>query len=144
MEPAWLARAHGVFNLAFGIWPLIHYRSFEAVSGRKTDHWLVKTVAGLLAAVGYVQLRGASSPDGRAAARRAGIGTAATFIIIDLRYVSTGRISRIYLLDAVFEACWLGAWATRLAMPRKLCTAAAIDRPAAGRMGNRLAPLQNA
>jgi len=34
-----------VFNLAFGIWPLILYRSFEAVSGPKTDHWLVKTVA---------------------------------------------------------------------------------------------------
>jgi hypothetical protein len=74
-----------------------------------------------------------------AAARGAGIGTAATFIIIDLRYVSTGRISRIYLLDAALEAFWLGAWATHLAMPRKLCTAGAIDGPASGRTGSRSA-----
>ena len=27
-----------------GIWPIVHRRSFEAVTGRKTDYWLVQMV----------------------------------------------------------------------------------------------------
>ncbi|MGF9664276.1 hypothetical protein AAIH25_20665 [Arthrobacter crystallopoietes] len=129
MEPSRLARAHGAFNLLFGLWPLLHYRSFEAASGPKTDHWLVKTVGGLMTAAGYAQFRAPASPDGRAIARRIGLGTAATFIIVDLRYVSRGRISRIYLLDAVLEMYWLIAWAADLAMARKLCSAKSVDSP---------------
>jgi hypothetical protein len=129
MEPSRLARAHGAFNVVFGLWPLLHYRSFEAVSGPKTDHWLVKTVGGLMTAAGYAQFRAAASLDGRAMARRIGLGTAATFMIVDLRYVSHGRISRIYLLDAVLEMYWLIAWATDLALERKLCSAKSVDSP---------------
>lgn len=33
-----LAAAHGLFHVATGLWPLPHYRSFEAVTGPKTDH----------------------------------------------------------------------------------------------------------
>ena len=46
MDGVELARTHGVANLAGGLWPLLHIRSFEWVFGPKTDRWLVKTVAG--------------------------------------------------------------------------------------------------
>src|SRR5512133_1742752 len=36
--------AQGVYFLATGVWPLLHMRSFEAVTGPKVDRWLVKTV----------------------------------------------------------------------------------------------------
>jgi hypothetical protein len=35
-----LARAHGVFNIVGGLWPMVNARSFEAVFGRKEDRWL--------------------------------------------------------------------------------------------------------
>ena len=48
--PQALPLGQGLFYLTSGIWPLIDMPSFEAVTGRKTDKWLVKTV-GLLVAV---------------------------------------------------------------------------------------------
>jgi hypothetical protein len=105
-----LARAHGAANLIFGLWPLVHERSFEKVFGPKTDRWLVKTVSGLLVVNGLTQLTTASAPSSVRQARRLGSGTAAVLASIDLLYVSTGRISKMYLVDAVVEVGWLLAW----------------------------------
>lgn len=111
MEPRVLARAHGAFNVLGGAWPLLHLRSFEAVSGPKADRWLVRTVAGLLVTNGAVQLAAGSSPDALAQARRIGLGTAATLGAIGAVHGGAGRISRVYLLDAAVEFGWLAAWA---------------------------------
>jgi hypothetical protein len=108
-----LATAQGLYNLLTGLWPLVHYRSFEAVTGPKADDWLVRCVGGLGAAAGYAQLRAGTTPAGRAAARRIGAGTAATFAAVDLVYGGSGRISRIYLLESLVELGWLAGWARR-------------------------------
>jgi hypothetical protein len=105
-----LARAHGLFNAVTGIWPILHMRSFEAVTGPKTDRWLVRSVGALLLSNGLVQLAAGSSPDALAQARRIGIGTAAALAAIDLVYAPAGRISKIYLLDAAVETGWMLAW----------------------------------
>ncbi|EMY32492.1 hypothetical protein D477_019888 [Arthrobacter crystallopoietes BAB-32] len=110
MEAARLAKAHGLFNLVFGIWPLLHYRSFEAVTGPKSEPWLVKTVGALMAGIGYTQLRAGGSHAGLNAAGRLGVATSAAFAVIDAVYGGRDRISRIYLLDAVAEAAWVLAW----------------------------------
>jgi len=34
------------------LWPLLYFESFQKVTGRKTDVWLVKTIAGLVIAIG--------------------------------------------------------------------------------------------
>ena len=47
-----MAVAQGAFYLATGLWPVLHLRSFEAVTGPKADGWLVKTVGGLIGVVG--------------------------------------------------------------------------------------------
>jgi len=100
-----VALAHGGFNVATGLWALLHLRSFEAVTGPKTDHWLVRTVAALVVANGLVQLT--SDP---AAARRLGLGTAAALAGIDLAYVPRGTIRPVYLLDAAVELGWVASW----------------------------------
>jgi hypothetical protein len=110
-----LARAHGDYNLEGGLWPLLHMSSFERLLGPKTDRWLVRTVAGLMLANGLVQLRSEDDPQGARQARRIGVGTAATLGAIDLIYAPSGRISKVYLLDAVLELGWIGAWL----MPRR-------------------------
>jgi len=113
MRRSTLTAAHGVVNVASGLWPLVHMRSFEAVTGPKTDDWLVRTVAGLLVANGAVQVSAAGrSPDALALAHRLGIGTAVTLGLVDLVYGGTGRISRVYLLDGLVEAGWIVAWSS--------------------------------
>ena len=115
MERRTLARAHGLFNVIGGVWPLVHLPSFEAVFGPKTDRWLVRTVAGLLLANGCSQLIASRRASDASAAAAVGIGTAATLATIDLIYAPSGRISKVYLLDAVLELGWIALWVARLA-----------------------------
>ncbi len=113
MKPLTLSRTHGMFNLVNGLWPLLHMRSFEAVFGPKVDRWLVRTVAGLLLANGLMQVRAGADPASISHARMTGIGTAATLAAIDLAYAPSGRIRRVYLLDAVAEITWIVLWSRR-------------------------------
>jgi hypothetical protein len=105
-----VSRLQGSFNVASGLWPLLHMRSFEAVTGEKADKWLVRTVSGLLIAIGIVQSLSPDMPQDLVPARRLGIGTAATLAAIDLVYVTKRRISKIYLLDAAIELSWIRQW----------------------------------
>ena len=114
-----LARMHGAFNVASGVWPLLHRASFEAALGPKVDYWLVNTVAGLMITNGAVQLSAPSSRDGVTAARRIGVGTAAVLAVIDLVYVPKGRIRATYLVDAALELLWIGAWARHSSSDRR-------------------------
>jgi hypothetical protein len=89
-------------------------RSFQRVTGPKTDLWLVKTVGGLIAVVGGVLtlagLRGRVGPETTSLA----MGSAAFLSAIDVTYVSKRRISRVYLLDAAAELGLVALWATAL------------------------------
>jgi hypothetical protein len=126
MDGLVLARGQGVANVVGGLWPLLHLSSFEAVFGPKTDRWLVKTVSGLLIVNGLTQLSAKRTPESISQARRLGLGTAATLAAIDLVYAPTGRISKMYLLDAAIELGWILAW-IRLKPP------APVERRAAAR-----------
>jgi hypothetical protein len=111
-----LAALQGVYFVVTGVWPLVHMDSFLAVTGPKTDLWLVQTVGALIAAVGAVLLL--------AAARRAvswevvllGAGAAAALGLVDVIFVARGVIPPVYLADAAAEAAlvvWWGAVAAR-------------------------------
>jgi hypothetical protein len=106
-----VARAQGTFNIAFGLWPLIHRRSFEGVFGPKRDYWIAATVALLLVGNGTVQLLNASTPEGVAFSKRLGMTTAAALAGVDVVNVARGRIRSTYLVDAAAEVGWLGVWA---------------------------------
>jgi hypothetical protein len=105
-----MAKVHGAVNIVGGAWPLLHRRSFEAVFGPKSDRWLMYTVAGLLTSVGYTQLS-ASTPEDVVHARRVGVLTASTLLVIDVVYVPRGVIRKTYLLDAAAEAALIAGWA---------------------------------
>lgn len=114
-ERVWLARA--IYYLISGIWPIVEIRSFQAVTGPKVDRWLVKTVGMLVAVVGAaVRVAGARrriTPEMAMVA----MGSSAGLTAIDVVYVTRGRISPVYLLDAAGElfllAGWLLAWRRR-------------------------------
>lgn len=105
-----LALIQGVFYAATGVWALVDLDSFMAVTGPKTDRWLVKTVGVLVTVIGAVLLL---------AWRRGGVplevvvlavGSALSLAAIDVIYVSKGTIRPVYLLDAVVEVALALAW----------------------------------
>jgi len=112
--------AQGLFFAATGLWPILHLRSFEAVTGPKVDRWLVKTIGGLIAVVGATLVVG-SGPAARRrwaggptpaerALRVLGIGAAAALAMADVVYVARRRIAPVYLADAVAEAGIITGW----------------------------------
>jgi hypothetical protein len=93
----------GAIYVVTGIWPLVSIASFEAVTGPKTDDWLVHTVGLLLAVIGAVLLAAAARRvvDGLVVALA--VGVALSLAVIDVVYVANGTIARIYLADAALE-----------------------------------------
>lgn len=92
------------YYIGTGAWPLISRRAFEAVTGPKFDWWLVQMV-GLLALTNGVALAAGlrserESPETVALS----ILSALSFATIDTVYSLKGRISKIYLGDAIVEA----------------------------------------
>jgi hypothetical protein len=106
-----VALVQGGFYVLTGVWALVDLDSFMAVTGPKTDLWLVKTVGALVTVIGGVLLMAGRRRRVTRDVALLGIGAALSFATIDLVYVSAGRISRIYLLDAVVEAGLCAAWA---------------------------------
>jgi hypothetical protein len=98
-----LVLAQGGYFLATGIWPLLHRRSFERVTGPKTDFWLAETVGVLVSCVGGVLLlaeqQGRRTRDLDLLAGTSAMGLAA----VDLVFVLRSRISKIYLVDAALQ-----------------------------------------
>jgi hypothetical protein len=90
--------------------------TFEAVTGPKSDRWLVKTVGALIAVIGTT-LVAAAARGPASEIRYLGAATAAVLAGVDAIYVARRRISPIYLLDAVVElgilARWAGIWRWR-------------------------------
>jgi hypothetical protein len=106
-----LALGQGAFYVATGAWPLFHRRSFEAVTGPKTDWWLVQTAGTLIAAAGASLVAAGGKDDVTPASRLLGAGGAAGLAGIDIVHASRGRISKVYLLDAAAELALVAGWA---------------------------------
>src|SRR4051794_29894061 len=105
-----IAAVQGVSYVLGGAWPLLHMRSFEAVTGPKVDEWLERTTAGIMVAIGAAELWAARRDEVTPALAAIGAGTAATLGIVSAVYASSGRIRKIYLADEAFEAALLAGW----------------------------------
>ncbi|QRK10785.1 hypothetical protein JQX13_12350 [Archangium violaceum] len=104
-----LGVAQGVFYLASGVWPIVHLRSFEAVTGPKPEGWLVKTVGALIAVVGGTLLAAGLRRRVTPELMLLAAGSAASLAAVDVVY-SPQRISPVYLLDALAEGVLVTAW----------------------------------
>jgi hypothetical protein len=92
------------------VWALVDLDSFMAVTGPKTDGWLVKTVGVLVTVIGAVLLLAWRSRTVTREILLLAAGSALSLAAIDIIYVSNGTISPIYLLDAAAEVGLAGAW----------------------------------
>jgi len=109
----------GVYFFVFAMWPLFSIRTFQAVTGEKTDHhvtgreadhWLVNTVAALVAAIGVVFLLAAWRRRVSLDALALGLLSAIALAAIDIVYVLRETIPPIYLIDAGIEIALVALW----------------------------------
>jgi hypothetical protein len=91
------------YYTATGVWPLVHIESFEAVTGPKTDRWLVRTVGALALANGIALAIGARLREPSIETQALALLSSAAFATVDVTYVGAGRIRPVYLADAVAE-----------------------------------------
>ncbi|PTY02173.1 hypothetical protein DB347_24955 [Opitutaceae bacterium EW11] len=104
---AWI---QAFYYTSTGVWPLVELRSFLAVTGPKTDIWLVRTVGALLAVTGLVLARAAKRKQFPAELVAIAIGQAAVLAAVDFVYAGAGRISPVYLFDGVAEIALIATW----------------------------------
>ena len=107
-------RLQATYFAVTGIWPLLDMRSFQAVTGPKLEHWLVKTVGASVGAIGASLWSAARRTPVREETVVLGIGSSAVLGIVDVWYVARGRISPVYLVDAAAQAALIAGWAAVL------------------------------
>jgi len=100
----------GIYFFVFGIWPILHMKSFLKVTGPKTDLWLVKTVGIILSVTGVVLILAWFNAEINTSIIILAIGSALSLALVEFIYVAKRVISPIYLGDAGVELILIGWW----------------------------------
>jgi hypothetical protein len=119
----WALGAHAAYFVLTGVWPLLHIRSFMAVTGPKRDIWLVKTLGALVTAIGVILLRSSLTRAARRESELVALATSASLGGCDVYYALKRDVSPVYLLDGAIDLVLAAYWA----MAPRGEDAAAID-----------------
>jgi hypothetical protein len=111
ITPRFMSAAQGVYYALTGLWPLLSMQTFLAVTGPKTDLWLVRTVGLLITVEGIVFLLAAWRNQVNASITTLAVGSAVALGWVDAYYSLSGVIWPVYLLDAFGEAGLVLGWA---------------------------------
>jgi hypothetical protein len=120
-RPVWrvLLAVQGAYFAILGAWPIFDIRSFQAVSGPKTDHlvtgneddhWLVITVGALITVIGLTFVVASWRKRLSLEVGFLAIGSASALATVDIVYVSRKVIDPIYLVDAGVELVFVLGW----------------------------------
>lgn len=105
-----VALVQGIYFFVTGVWPIFSIRTFQMVTGPKTDLWLVKTVGIILAVIGAVLVFAQVNAEINSSIILLAIGSALSLAIVEFVYVAKKVISPIYLGDAVIELVLIAWW----------------------------------
>jgi hypothetical protein len=111
-----VALLQGIYFFVFGIWPILHMKSFLIVTGPKTDLWLVRTVGLILAVIGVALIFAQVNAEINTSLIILAIGSALSLAVIEVVYVTRRVISPIYLGDAAAEFVLIAWWVLSLAL----------------------------
>lgn len=100
--------AQSAYYILTGVWPLLHMTSFLAVTGPKSDLWLVRTVGLLIAVVGTSILTATLLRRITTEILVLAVGVIGALFVVDLFAVLLAGVSPIYLLDALAQLVLLG------------------------------------
>ena len=99
-----------MYYLVTALWPFFSLHTFIAVTGPKTDVWLVKTVGALLVVIGIALMVASKGEQNNATTICLGLFSALALALIDIYYALRNVISKIYLGDAAMELIFVFLW----------------------------------
>jgi len=103
--------SQGIFYLASGLWPIVHFPSFEKAAGPRYDRRLMKAIGGLTAVLGATLIAGAFERKSSTALRVLGVGSAVALAAADVVAIARKRIStKAALADIFAEGGIVGGW----------------------------------
>jgi energy-converting hydrogenase Eha subunit E len=105
-----LLLSQGIYYLLTGAWALIDIDSFMAVTGPKSDIWLVKTVSALIVAIGVCMIAAAFDKIQSLAIVLLAIISATGLAIIDFYYTANDTIKWVYRIDGFIELLFGIVW----------------------------------
>ncbi len=105
-----LAWGQALYFLSTGIWPWVSIQTFMAVTGPKTDIWLVQLFGALVCVPAVVLIHALRADMPTAAVRHTARGSAIVLMLGDIYFVAKGTISPVYLVDAGIQALLVMAW----------------------------------
>jgi hypothetical protein len=115
-----VALAHGAYLVAMGLWPLLHLRSFEVVTGPKLEGWLTKGMGAMMTNIGATLLYAGKRRDVRPPLRLLGACTALSFAAMDFYYAGIRRrISPVYLGNGAIQLGFAISWLSSEIRERK-------------------------
>jgi hypothetical protein len=100
----------GLYTLVTALWGLVDIDSFMAVTGPKTDIWLVKTVSVLLLPIVICLFSALAFRMPALPVILVGASTCAGLAFIDFYYSGNGTIRWIYAADGIAELVFLFVW----------------------------------
>jgi hypothetical protein len=106
----------GLYYLVTGVWPLVSMDTFLAITGPKTDLWLVDTVGVLIAVIALALLLAAVRRHAPAEVVLLALASAVALAGVDVIFTSLRVIPPVYLLDAVAEVVLIAWWLLALAV----------------------------
>lgn len=97
-----LLRLQGGYYVLGGLWPLVHFRSFEQVAGPKPDRFQTQVTSVLFISAGVTLLAGISKPGPAAPqVRLLATGAGTGLALLDLAY--RRRLRGIFRVEALME-----------------------------------------
>lgn len=105
-----MATIQGAYFFITGIWPIVDIKSFQLVTGPKTDLWLVKMVGLLTVAISLLLFVIAKRRLITTESIVLILGSSISYLSIDVYYSLNRVISYIYLADAVLQLIIILIW----------------------------------
>ena len=106
-----VALAQAAYYGVTGLWPLVSRTSFETITGRKTDWWLVQTFSLTLLPIGAALGMAAARDAVTAELELLGAGAAGVLAGTDVA-IAARRVGRAtYLIDALASSAIVAGWA---------------------------------
>ncbi len=106
----WLSTGQAAYYVVAGAWPLVHQRSFDAITGPKPEDGLVKTVGALVTVIGGAIGLASRSRRVTPELRFLAAGAALSMAAVEAFYLSKRRLRSVYLLDVLPQVAIAGAW----------------------------------
>ncbi len=106
-----VAIAQSLYYGVTGVWPLVSRRSFEAVTGPKTDWWLVQTFSLTLLPIAGALALAAARDDVGPEVELLGAGAAGVLAGTDVAIAARRHGHPTYLIDAAASVAIVAGWA---------------------------------